>query len=111
MKNFQIKMAASILAMGLTNAFAICDGAGVLNTDVWFNGDNQQVNTGADGMYEYEECETTSMGYWLDINDSTSGGLSHIWYPYDTAGYYGSYIAPMIAELGYLKEPGRCLQG
>lgn len=100
-----------ILTMAITVAAAAaaglaadtdCPDAGILNTGVWFNGGDQQVNTGADGMYQYEVCEKTTMGYWYDYDDRNNQGGSSVWYPYDTTGYYGSYVAPMVAELGYL---------
>ncbi len=81
--------------------------AQTLNTGVWFDGSDQQVNTGADCVYEYGTCESTTMGYWYDYDDRLNDhGGSFAEYPFDggaktEAPYYGSYIAPMIEEFGY----------
>lgn len=99
--NTKIKMAMTIGAAAAM-ANAICPGAGTVNTSLWFDGSDQQVNTGGDGMYVYEECETTTMGYWYDYDDRKNDhGGSYALYPLDTTGYYGSYIAPEIEEFGY----------
>ena len=77
--------------------------AQTVNTSIWFNGSDQQVNTGGDCVYEYGECEKTTMGYWYDYDDrKNDNGGSYAMYPYDTTGYYGSLIAPEIENLGYV---------
>ena len=43
--------------------------AQTVNTALWFDGSDQQVNTGGDCVYEYGECESTTMGYWYDYDD------------------------------------------
>lgn len=73
-----------------------------VNTSLWFDGTNQQVNTGGDCMYEYGVCETTTMGYWYDYDDRKNDkGSSYALYPYE-ADTYGSLIAPMIENVGYV---------
>lgn len=77
--------------------------AQTVSTDLWFNGSNQQVATGGDCVYEYGECEETTMGYWYDYDDRKNDkGGSYAIYPYDTTGYYGSLIGPEIENLGYV---------
>ena len=92
-------------------ALAAASMAQTLNTELWFNGSNQQVNTGADCVYKYKECESTTMGYWYDYDDRKNDhGDSYAEYPYEP-DKYGSTIAPEIENLGYvmikytLKEP------
>lgn len=75
-------------------------GAGVL----MFDGSNQQVNTGEDCMYEYEDAcgEASTMGYWYDYDDRKANkGDSYTLYPY-AQDEYKSFIAPMITDVGYL---------
>ena len=77
--------------------------AQTVNTSLWFDGSDQQVNTGGDCVYEYGECESTTMGYWYDYDDRKNDkGGSYAVYPYDTTGYYGSLIGPEIENLGYV---------
>ena len=79
-----------------------------LNTGVWFDGTDQQVNTGAYCVYDYETCDDSKMGYWYDYDDRKNDhGGSYALYPYattasDEAPYYGSYIAPQIENLKYV---------
>ena len=77
--------------------------AQTVNTSLWFNGSNWQVATGGDCVYEYGECEETTMGYWYDYDDRKNDqGGSYVIYPYDTTGYWGSLIGPEIENLGYV---------
>ena len=77
--------------------------AGEVSTSLWFDGSDQQVATGGDCVYEYGECEETTMGYWYDYDDRKNDkGGSYAVYPYDTTGYYGSLIGPEIENLGYV---------
>lgn len=100
--NTKIKMAMTIAAAAAM-ANALCDGAGTVNTSIWFDGSDQQVNTGGDGMYEYGVCETSTMGYWYDYDDrKNDNGGSYALYPFDSTGYYGSFVAPQIENLGYV---------
>jgi hypothetical protein len=94
-------------------ALAAASMAQTLNTAIWFDGSNQQVNTGADCVYKYKECESTTMGYWYDYDDrKNDNGDSYAEYPYEP-DKYGSTIQPEIENLGYavikyyLKEPTR----
>jgi len=79
-----------------------------VNTAIWFDGTDQQVNTGGDCVYNYETCDASTMGYFYDYDDRKNDhGGSYALYPYETsasdeAPYYGSYIAPMIENLGYV---------
>jgi hypothetical protein len=73
-----------------------------VNTSLWFDGTNQQVNTGGDCVYEYGVCESSTMGYWYDYDDRKNDkGSSYALYPYE-ADTYGSLIAPMIEAVGYV---------
>ncbi len=73
-----------------------------VNTSLWFDGTNQQVNTGGDCVYEYGVCETTTMGYWYDYDDRKNDkGSSYALYPYDM-DTYKSLIGPMIEAVGYV---------
>jgi len=73
-----------------------------VNTSLWFDGTNQQVNTGGDCMYEYGVCTTTTMGYWYDYDDRKNDkGSSYALYPYDM-DTYESLIGPMIEAVGYV---------
>jgi hypothetical protein len=99
---------ALTIAAAAVAANAICEGAGTVNTSIWFDGSDQQVNTGGDGMYKYAAegeaggCTTTKMGYWYDYDDRKNDhGGSYVVYPYDP-DQYKSLIAPMIDELGYV---------
>ena len=85
--------------------------AQTVNTSLWFNGSNWQVATGGDCVYEYGECEETTMGIWYDYDDRKNDkGGSYAVYPYDTMGYYnplktypyGFYTIPEIENLGYV---------
>ena len=69
-----------------------------------FDGTNQQVNTGEDCMYEYEDAcgEASTMGYWYDYDDRKENkGDSYTLYPY-AQDEYKSFIAPMISDVGYI---------
>ena len=99
---------ALTIAAAAVAANAICDGAGTVNTSIWFDGSDQQVNTGGDGMYKWAAegeaggCTTTKMGYWYDYDDRKNDhGGSYVVYPYDP-DQYESLIAPMITNLGYV---------
>lgn len=77
--------------------------AQTVNTSLWFDGSDQQVNTGGDCVYEYGECESTTMGYWYDYDDRKNDhGGSYAVYPLDTTGYYGSLIGPQIEAFEYV---------
>ena len=73
--------------------------AQTVNLNLWFDGTNEQVNTGGDRLYEYGEYEGSTVGYWYDISDFDK---AFSLYPYDTLGYYGSLTAPQIDNLGYV---------
>ena len=95
-------MKKQILATAIASVASIAM-AQTVSTDLWFNGSNQQVATGGDCVYEYGECEETTMGYWYDYDDRKNDkGGSYAIYPYDTTGYYGSLIGPEIENLGYV---------
>ena len=77
--------------------------AQTVNTSLWFDGSDQQVETGGDCKYDYTECPNSTMGYWYDYDDRKNDhGGSYAMYPFDTTGYYGSMIAPEIENLGYV---------
>jgi hypothetical protein len=79
-----------------------------VNTSLWFDGSDQQVNTGADCMYDYETCDGSKMGYWYDYDDrKNDNGGSYAMYPFqpspkDEAPDYGSYAGAAINKLGYV---------
>lgn len=92
-------MKKKLIAISAASLAAMASAA--VNTGVWFDGSNQQVNTGGDCVYEYGECETTTMGYWYDYDDRKNDkGGSYALYPYE-ADEYGSLVQPMIENLGY----------
>ena len=74
------------------------------NTGLWFDGSDEFVNLGsACGESTAAGCEDNYGGYWYDTDDREKDhGGSYITYPFDTSGYNGSYIAPMIEKFGYL---------
>ena len=88
--------------ISLTLALAIASVAiAKVNLGLWFDGTSTQVNTGGSCMYDYVDCDTTTMGYWFDYDDrSYDHGGSYVLYPYDTI--WKSSIVPMIENLGYL---------
>ena len=72
-----------------------------VNPNIWFDGTEPFLRVDACSGHEYVDCETES--YWYDLDDRKNDhGGSYIAYPYDTTGYNGSLIAPMIDSLGYL---------
>ncbi len=74
-----------------------------VNTGIWFNGSNYQVNTGADDMYEYGVHDNSTMGIWYDFDDRANDhGGSYALYPYGAEGDPASYIYPEIDNLGYV---------
>lgn len=90
-------LASSTMAMAAATG---TPGAGTL----MFDGTNQQVNTGEDCMYEYEDAcgEASTMGYWYDYDDrKQNSGDSYTLYPYEQ-DEYKSFIAPMISDVGYI---------
>lgn len=90
-------MKKTILCAATVASFATMASAALM-----FDGTNQQVNTGADCMYDYETCTESTMGYWYDYDDRKENkGSSYTLYPY-AADEYGSLIAPMITNVGYL---------
>lgn len=96
-------MKKQIFATAIASVASLAMAQGAVNTSLWFNGSDQQVATGGDCVYEYLECEETTMGYWYDYDDRKNDkGGSYAMYPYDTTGYYGSLIAPEIENLGYV---------
>ncbi len=74
-----------------------------VNTGIWFNGSDYQVNTGADDMYEYGVHDNSTMGIWYDFDDRANDhGGSYALYPYRAEGDPASYIYPEIDNLGYV---------
>ena len=74
-----------------------------VNTGIWFNGSDYQVNTGADDMYEYGVHDNSTMGVWYDFDDRANDhGGSYALYPYGAEGDPASYIYPEIDNLGYV---------
>ncbi len=93
-------MRTKVLAVGMAVAasFAMADD---VNHNIWFDGTEPFLRVDACSGHEYVDCETES--YWYDIDDRKNDrGGSYALYPYDTTGYNGSLIAPMIDSLGYL---------
>lgn len=79
-------------------SFAMADD---VNPNIWFDGTEPFLRVDACSAHEHVDCETVS--YWYDLDDRKNDhGGSYIAYPYDTTGYNGSLIAPMIDRLGYL---------
>ena len=80
-------------------SFAMADE--VINPNIWFDGTDERmciIDPDIQENLDYYNCS-----YWYDVDDRKNDhGGSYIEYPYDTTGYYGSLIAPMIDSLGYL---------
>ena len=80
-------------------SFAMADE--VVNPNIWFDGTDERmciIDPDIQENLDYYNCS-----YWYDLDDRKNDhGGSYIAYPYDTLGYYGSLIAPMIDSLGYL---------
>ena len=80
-------------------SFAMADE--VINPNIWFDGTDERmciIDPDIQENLDYYNCS-----YWYDVDDRKNDhGGSYIAYPYDTTGYYGSLIAPMIDSLGYL---------
>lgn len=92
-------MNKKLIALSAVSMAAMASAA--VNLEIWFDGTNQQVNTGGDCMYEYQVCEETTMGYWYDYDDRKNDkGGSYAIYPYQ-ADQYESLVQPMIENLGY----------
>lgn len=90
------------LFISLTAASAIAS----VNTSLWFDGSDQQVNTGGDCIYEWDVCES-KMGWWYEYDDSKLDGTSYTLFPYNPGGkndepYYGSAYAPEVEYFGYI---------
>jgi len=95
---FSAMLVSSTMAMA--TAATGTPGAGVL----MFDGSNQQVNTGEDCMYEYEDAcgEASTMGYWYDYDDRKANkGDSYTLYPYEQ-DEYESFTQPMIDDVNYI---------
>ena len=97
-------MRNEILAVIAVSAasFAMAEDANPgVNPNIWFDGTDERVciiDPLLQDAYQKEGCS-----YWYDLDDRKNDhGGSYIEYPYDTLGYYGSLIAPMIDSLGYL---------
>lgn len=83
-------------------SFAMAEDANPgVNPNIWFDGTDERVcliDPLLQEAYEKEGCS-----FWYDVDDRKNDqGGSYALYPFDTSGYYGSLIAPMIDSLGYL---------
>ena len=79
-------------------SFAMADD---VNHNIWFDGTEPFLRVDACSGHEFVDCETES--YWYDIDDRENDqGGSYAIYPYDSSGYYGSFVAPEIEKLGYV---------
>ena len=96
MKN-KILVAAAVSAA--TFAFA----SEYVNPEIWFDGTDEEMWISTPNPENLSYDPEIPGSYWYDLDDRKNDhGGSYIEYPYDTLGYYGSLIAPMIDSLGYL---------
>lgn len=95
-------MKAKVLTVGMAVAasFAFAE---YVNPEIWFDGTDEEmwISTPNPENLSYDPGILGS--YWYDLDDRKNDrGGSYALYPYDTTGYNGSLIAPMIDSLGYL---------
>ena len=96
MKN-KILVAAAVSAA--TFAFA----SEYVNPEIWFDGTDEEMWISTPNPENLSYDPEIPGSYWYDLDDRENDhGGSYMLYPYDTLGYYGSLIAPMIDRLGYL---------
>ena len=94
-------MRNKILVAAAVSAATFAFASEYVNPEIWFDGTDERVciiDPLLQEAYEKEGCS-----FWYDVDDRKNDhGGSYIAYPYDTTGYNGSLIAPMIDRLGYL---------
>lgn len=78
----------------------------VVNTNLWFSGTEEQIDTGGDFVNVYTGDESTSktgstMGFWFDYDDANDKGGSYIGFPFEK-DQYNSLFNPMTQQLGYI---------
>ena len=80
-------------------SFAMADE--VVNPNIWFDGTDERmciIDPDKQELLDYYDCS-----YWYDVDDRKNDqGGSYALYPFDSSGYYGSFIAPEIEKLGYV---------
>ena len=95
-------MKAKVLAVGMAVAasFAFAE---YVNPEIWFDGTDAEMWISTPNPENLSHDPGILGSYWYDLDDRKNDhGGSYIAYPYDTTGYNGSLIAPMIDWLGYL---------
>ncbi len=95
-------MKAKVLAVGMAVAasFAFAE---YVNPEIWFDGTDAEMWISTPNPENLSHDPGILGSYWYDLDDRKNDhGGSYIVYPYDTTGYNGSLIAPMIDWLGYL---------
>ena len=74
-----------------------------VNPEIWFDGTDAEMWISTPNPENLSHDPGILGSYWYDLDDRKNDhGGSYIAYPYDTTGYNGSLIAPMIDSLGYL---------
>lgn len=95
-------MKAKVLTVGMAVAasFAFAE---YVNPEIWFDGTDAEMWISTPNPENLSHDPGILGSYWYDLDDRKNDrGGSYIAYPYDTTGYNGSLIAPMIDSLGYL---------
>lgn len=95
-------MKAKVLTVGMAVAasFAFAE---YVNPEIWFDGTDAEMWISTPNPENLSHDPGILGSYWYDLDDRKNDhGGSYIAYPYDTTGYYGSLIAPMIDNFGYL---------
>ncbi len=93
------KILAAIAVSAATFAFA----SEYVNPEIWFDGTDEEMWISTPNPENLSYDPEIPGSYWYDLDDRENDhGGSYMLYPYDTLGYYGSLIAPMIDRLGYL---------
>ena len=93
------KILTAIAVSAATFAFA----SEYVNPEIWFDGTDEEMWISTPNPENLSYDPEIPGSYWYDLDDRKNDhGGSYIEYPYDTLGYYGSLIAPMIDSLGYL---------
>ena len=78
-----------------------------VNTNLWFSGTEEQIDTGGDFVNKYDgatEAENrtgSTMGFWYDYDDANNSGGSYFAFPFEK-DTYNSFFNPMTQQLGYI---------
>ena len=96
-------MRNKILVAAAVSAATFAFASEYVNPEIWFDGTDEEMWISTPNPENLSYDPEIPGSYWYDLDDRKNDhGGSYIEYPYDTLGYYGSLIAPMIDSLGYL---------